>query len=184
MGERALAPPPLIVPLLVSVVIVPALDTASPPLAALDAGGGESKPLPPLMAPPLVSVEIVPVLDTPTPPVASPENEEPSAARDRAPDAVDQTADLGPGRVGKPGAAGRIAGAGASRRRRSIMPLLVSFVIEPELATPTPPTPVWPNALPPLIVPLVSLVSVKIAPALAAPTPPARRRRGRSPRRP
>ena len=52
------------------------------------------------------------------------------------------------------------------------MPLLVSFVIEPELAAPTPPTPVRPNALPPLIVPRVSLVIVKIAPALAAPTPP------------
>ena len=53
-----------------------------------------------------------------------------------------------------------------------IAPLLVSVVIVPALAAPAPPTPVGPKALPPLIAPPILLVSVAIVPAFGSPAPP------------
>ena len=60
--------PPLIVPVLVSVAIVPAFDTPAPPLPAPKPEKDPPPPCPPLIAPRLVRVLIVPAFDTPAPP--------------------------------------------------------------------------------------------------------------------
>jgi hypothetical protein len=60
--------PPLIVPLLVSVVIVPKLSIPVPPYLMPVPPMGPPPPLPPLIVPWLVSVVIVPAFDTPAPP--------------------------------------------------------------------------------------------------------------------
>jgi hypothetical protein len=64
-----LAPaPPLILPLLVSVVIAPAFDTPAPPGPPMRPG--PKPPFPPLIWPLFVSVMIAPALETPAPPGA------------------------------------------------------------------------------------------------------------------
>ena len=60
------AAPPLIAPLLVSVVIVPEFDTPAPPAPPEEPTA--KPPLPPLIVPLLVSSPIVPAFDTPAPP--------------------------------------------------------------------------------------------------------------------
>ena len=187
--------PPLIVPLLVSVAIVPAFATPAPPAPPLPEL--PSRAPPPLIAPLLVSVVIVPELDTPAPPGRSAER--PACARA----AVDRAA-VGQGRdrpgVGTPAppALSRSCVAAADRapaalvsdpivvpaystrpRRHStpppplIAPLLVSVLIVPEFDTPAPAGPQAGRPRRPrrLIVPL--LVSVVIVPAFDTPAPPA-----------
>ena len=60
--------PPLIVPLLDSVVIVSAFEMPAPPTPAMLVVPWLPPPLPPLILPRLVSVVIIPVFDTPAPP--------------------------------------------------------------------------------------------------------------------
>ena len=61
------AAPPVIAPLLVSVVIVPEFDTPAPPLTLVKSRLAE----PPVIAPLLFSVVIVPVFAIPAPPTAA-----------------------------------------------------------------------------------------------------------------
>ena len=66
-----MASPPLIAPLLFSVVILPELVTPSPPVTLeMNPKPEAAEPAPPVIAPLLVSVMIVPALDTPAPPTA------------------------------------------------------------------------------------------------------------------
>ena len=127
-AEAPLRRPPLIAPLLVSVAIVPVLETPAPPAA----GRGQTPPPPPMMAPLLVSVAIVPELDTPAPPAAAPLSADAAAAGDRA--AVGQRRDRAG--VGHAGAAGRVAGEGRAPAPPVIAPRLVSVLIVPALDNP------------------------------------------------
>ena len=98
---------------------------------------GKTKPLPPLMAPPLVSVVITPVLDTSTPPVASPEKEEPRPPVIVAPMALMRLPMFAPVPSLDSPAPPVALPALAFAPPPLIVPLLVSFVIVPELAAPT-----------------------------------------------
>ena len=59
---------PLIVPLLLSVVIVPELDTPTPLAPGAPPGPPSKPPAPPLIVPLLLSIVILPEFETPAPP--------------------------------------------------------------------------------------------------------------------
>ena len=153
--------PPLIAPLLVSVVIVPAFDTPAPPAPHRVEPNDTAAAVPPMIVPALVRVVIVAGIRHARAARAGCEAHAAGSAADRP--AVGQC----PDRAGVCHPCAARAAAGDRRCRQPpplIVPLLVSVVIAPEFAIPAPPAApgeaLEGKAPPPRIVPL--LVSVVI----------------------